>query len=213
VLKPVHGVHGQGVRVLRFADGEFHTMEGTRRSVDALLAELAPSPYRNWLLQDRLHPHPHLVELSGSTFLQTARVITVLGQDGTVTIPAAWLRIIGGSLIFDNFNFGASGNLVGTIDLPTGRLDHVLAPGPPGRGMVDASRHPVTGMAFQGFALPFAREMQDTVERAAIAFAPLRTIGWDVAITPDGPSLIEGNVTWDPLPTKRDLRQFLPSLE
>ena len=50
-------------------------------------------------------------------------------------------------------------------------------------------------------------------ERAARAFAPLRTIGWDVAITPDGPSLIEGNVTWDPLPTKRDLRLWLPALE
>jgi hypothetical protein len=36
------------------------------------------------------------------------------------------------------------------------------------------------------------------VRDAATAFLPLRTIGWDVAITDGDPVLIEGNVTWDP---------------
>jgi len=34
-----------------------------------------------------------------------------------------------------------------------------------------------------------------------------------VAITPGGVSLIEGNVTWDPLPTKEDLGAIVDILQ
>ena len=33
--------------------------------------------------------------------------------------------------------------------------------------------------------------------RAAIATPGLNTVGWDVALTPEGPVLIEGNPDWD----------------
>jgi hypothetical protein len=53
-------------------------------------------------------------------------------------------------------------------------------------------------VVFRGFAIPLWAEACALVERAALAFLPLRTIGWDVAVTPRGALLIEGNVTWDP---------------
>jgi hypothetical protein len=56
-----------------------------------------------------------------------------------------------------------------------------------------------------GFTIPNGQQMFEMVQHAAVCFAPLRTIGWDVAITPDGFALVEGNVTWDPLPTREDL--------
>jgi len=41
------------------------------------------------------------------------------------------------------------------------------------------------------------------VEATAVKFWPLRTIGWDVALTPNGPRIVEGNVWWDP-PNQHD---------
>ena len=50
-----------------------------------------------------------------------------------------------------------------------------------------------------GYAVPQWAAVSELVTAAARAFMPLRTVGWDVAITPTRPCLIEGNVTWDTL--------------
>ena len=36
------------------------------------------------------------------------------------------------------------------------------------------------------------------VERSALLFQPMRTLGWDVAVTPRGPVVIEANNWWAP---------------
>lgn len=212
VIKPIAGSHGDGVLVLTFDGTTFQSADGTVFSADDLFSHAAQWGYAKWLLQDRLHPHQELVALSGSTFIQTARVISCIDKRGQVSIPIAWLRIIASAGVFDNFNFGTSGNIVATIDVPTGRLEHVLGPGQPGSGLGTRTHHPVTGVAFSDFTIPLMPEIRDLITRAALAFKPLRTIGWDVAITNAGPVLIEGNVTWDPLPTRQDLKAAVSSL-
>jgi len=213
VFKPASGVHGRGVLLLRFEGATFSTPDGSLYDADALLAHAKRSVYRDWLFQERLLPHRDLVELSGTHYLQTARVVSYLDPTGCVRVLFAWLRIIAGNTAFDNFNFGASGNLVGTIDVATGQLKHVLSAAPDGLGLIEFACHPRTGRPFAGFSVPYMPETHDLVTRAAHAFAPLRTVGWDVAITDDGPSLVEGNVTWDPLPTRDDLLGIVRSLK
>jgi hypothetical protein len=213
VYKPVAGVHGQGLLALRFDGTTFTDSGGTRYSAEDLFAHAMASGYSKWIIQDRIYPHRDLMALAGSDYLQTARVITYVDDHGEVRIPIAWLRIIVGRSWIDNFNFGASGNLVGTIDVATGRLKHVLGSGEPGFGLTQRVRHPSTGAAFADFTVPFMADIRDLVVRAARAFTPLRTIGWDVGITDTGPTLIEGNVTWDPLPTQEDLRAVAASLQ
>lgn len=41
------------------------------------------------------------------------------------------------------------------------------------------------------------------VRGAAPHFLPLRTLGWDIAITPDGPMIIEANAHWGAEVTSR----------
>lgn len=53
--------------------------------------------------------------------------------------------------------------------------------------------HPDTGTVIKGMKLPFIPEAREMVKKAALLVPEVRYIGWDVAITQDGPVLIEGN--------------------
>ncbi len=57
----------------------------------------------------------------------------------------------------------------------------------------DITVHPDTCVAFQNVSIPFLSEAIKLVKAAACEIPEVRYIGWDVAITPDGPVLIEGN--------------------
>ena len=54
--------------------------------------------------------------------------------------------------------------------------------------------HPVTQTAFKGFTVPMFDEAVTLCLQAAQVKPDLAYIGWDVAITPDKPVLIEGNI-------------------
>jgi hypothetical protein len=58
------------------------------------------------------------------------------------------------------------------------------------------SAHPKTGVPFNKFRLPFWSEVCSLVKETAIKLLPVRTIGWDVAITPNGPVILEANIWW-----------------
>lgn len=55
------------------------------------------------------------------------------------------------------------------------------------------SEHPETGYSFLGIKIPYWEEAIELVETAAQKFSTISFIGWDVAITPSGPEIIEGN--------------------
>ena len=55
-------------------------------------------------------------------------------------------------------------------------------------------KHPLTGFDFNSIKkIPYVPEAIEMVKEAALLIPDLRYIGWDVAITEDGPSIIEGN--------------------
>ena len=54
-------------------------------------------------------------------------------------------------------------------------------------------RHPITGIVFDEFKVPLYEEAIELCKRAALVVPEVRYVGWDVAISPDGPVIIEGN--------------------
>ena len=64
-----------------------------------------------------------------------------------------------------------------------------------GIGVGELNSHPVTGVTFEGFRLTQFDEARALVLKAhnVEGFRDYSMIGWDVAFTPDGPILIEGN--------------------
>ena len=57
--------------------------------------------------------------------------------------------------------------------------------------------HPYSGIKFSEFTVPFWDEIKDLVVYAHKHLYNMYSAGWDVAITPYGPLLIEGNSRWD----------------
>jgi hypothetical protein len=58
-------------------------------------------------------------------------------------------------------------------------------------------RHPDSGGQITGRQVPRWEEVCRLAERAHWAFDDRVMIGWDIAVTPDGPVLVEGNAAPD----------------
>lgn len=199
VIKPADGVYGDGVRLLsRTAEG-WHDHSGRPVDAAALAAYCRDhAAYRRFLLQPRLHNHGSIRQLTGTGTLQTVRVITCSAGDGAPgrIILANW-RIAGHEGIADNFDYGRAGNLLADVAVDTGRVRRVIAPQPDRQGTRSVSAHPVTGQRLDGFRLPDWNAVRELLLAGSSHFAPLRLIGWDVALTDDGPVLLEANAWFD----------------
>lgn len=66
----------------------------------------------------------------------------------------------------------------------------------PGYGGIQKC-HPDSKMTFFGFKIPYFDEAISLVKKAHKSLNKIHSIGWDVAISRDGPVLIEGNDNWE----------------
>lgn len=200
-IKPSKGVYARGLRLLeRGANGTWRGADGEHVDIEDLLDELdRDASYDAFILQDRLRNDDALRHLSGSDALQTARVVTLVDAQRRAKVLFACFKVINSQHLSDNFDYGTSGNLLADIDLESGELQAVKGKDPSGFGLQLFSSHPGTGVEFEGLKLPHWAATRRLAEEAALKFMPLRTIGWDIGITPDGPSIVEGNVWWDGL--------------
>ncbi|MGF1609794.1 MAG: sugar-transfer associated ATP-grasp domain-containing protein [Kiloniellales bacterium] len=210
VIKPSLGVYAYGVRLLSRQGDTWQESDGRRLSSAELLAELrADERYSSFVVQERVYGHPALAALSRTDYLQTLRLVTFVSDAAGPEVLFGLLRLIANGATTDNFQQGASGNLLADVCLETGRVKRVMVQRPCGIGMEEIARHPVSGAAFAGFEVPFWSEACQLSRQAAMAFLPLTSIGWDIAITPDGPVLMEGNAFWGPIHNlQRTMREF-----
>ena len=57
----------------------------------------------------------------------------------------------------------------------------------------DYAAHPVTGHVFRGAQIPFWKETIDMMCQAVPMASRISNVGWDIAITPEGPLIVEAN--------------------
>lgn len=146
----------------------------------------------DFLFQQRITQHPELSRIN-PTSINTIRLTTVRNlKTKEVKVWPSALRVgLNGNYV-DNLS---QGGLIIGIDLATGKLNRYGFQRPEFGGRREA--HPDTGLVFNQFAIPFFKE---AVEKALYFHSMLKdihSIGWDIAITPEGPIFIEGNDNWE----------------
>lgn len=192
LFKPTRGFLGAGIRRIELKDDRLIDDSGEeveiKKFLDSLLQQRA-----QFILQKYLLPHPKLRPIMPRGNLGTARILTI-NTDGEARVFMACFKIPTGDNAADNFDSGRTGNLVGLVDIDSGRLVNAVGPDPDSFGLIDEILiHPDSGEPLPGFEIPCWQELLDTALKGARAFSELGTVGWDIALTKDGPCLIEGN--------------------
>jgi hypothetical protein len=163
----------------------------TERALMAKLKRL--SRERSYVVQPRFANHPDLADLNNGA-LATVRIITIRDEVGRSEATDAVFRMaIGRNHTVDNFH---AGGIAAAVEIKTGTL------GPASNLGTDArvgwhGTHPTTGAHIEGRVLPFWHELVDLACRAHAVFTNRVVVGWDIAILPDGPCVVEGNTRPD----------------
>lgn len=201
IIKPAYGMLGHGVRALTRgpSDDLFTDNFGKKVSANDLYDYVSnDAAYEAFLFQERLTNHPTIQELTGTTALQTLRIITLYEADGTLTDWPTHFRMITGRSVTDNMDRGRNQRSVCSIDATTGSIEQGWVFRKHNIGFDPMPHHPVTGRELSGFRFPDWEAARALARTAAEAFLPCRTVGWDIALTPDGPVIIEGNLYYHP---------------
>lgn len=117
--------------------------------------------------------------------VNTMRIMT-FNDHGNPRILWMGLRVGNGINSIDNFH--AKGMAI-KIDIDTGKLIGKAID----KDLNQYEEHPVTHVKFDGFQIPCFQEAKDLVLKASLESDKILVVGWDVAITPNGPVIIEGN--------------------
>ena len=94
------------------------------------------------------------------------------------------------SALYKDIANGCQDALTAVVDIRTGK---VLTDAVDQNKMAEYKVHPMTGVAFQGIQLKHWDETIEMMKRAVPLGSKISNIGWDVALTEDGPVLIEAN--------------------
>ncbi len=144
---------------------------------DALYARMVKN---DLIAEELVRQCPEMAALHPGS-VNTVRVLTVRGK-----IIAATLRQGSGGAFMDN---GTSGGIFAAMDPDSG----VVVTQGVKLDTRRALRNPTTGALIPGFQVPMWEQTKQMISRAVQVVPETIIVGWDVAYTPDGPILIEGN--------------------
>ena len=196
VLKPLGGGKGRNIIVIKdifYKRTEiiFTTSLGHTLSFPDIIAHLKIEnpgfPYRGYILEARVEQHSELDRINPWT-LNTIRALTILKKDNSVHFYYPVLKLGREDSYIDNI---CSGALYAPINPLSGVIDKGRFGDKYNNDLYSA--HPDTFENFAGLRIPYWEELKELCIAAAKNMPFFRSLGWDIAITPDGPLLLEGN--------------------
>lgn len=195
VAKPVWGREGIGIWFFE-KSGNLFFVGGKLMNAEAMCSLLREHASNDdFVVQRRMIPHEALSAISGSMALQSARLVTFLDAEERPHILFARFKIVRHGNNIDNFDEGTTGNLIADVDIATGRITKVMTKIRSQIGLEPITQHPDTGKDLS-FSLPDWQQAVQLACKGARTFRRIRSLGWDVALTSEGPVILEANQEW-----------------
>lgn len=181
--KQKDGCQGRGHVIIDYLNGKFFK-DGKAQPDGEIYKEL-----NNHTIEPRIIQHPALNKIYEHA-VSNVRLIT-LSHEGEIFLYAQ--AILVGSRGERVSNLGFGGIVIG-LD-PNGVMKDIgIYTSSVGYGAIN--QHPDSGIIFEGFQIPMWREAVELALRGHAALRDIHSIGWDIAITPQGPIIIEANDEW-----------------
>lgn len=188
-FKPIDAECGEGIFCMGLRNQTFY-FDDVPIDRGAALAKLCELKGR-YLIQTRLVQHEQMNRLYAHS-VNTLRIVSVFNhQTNEVEILHALLRMGVHGNVVDNW---AKGGIQAAVD-SEGRLSEYgfYKPGYGGK----TKFHPDSHIEFHSFIVPYYAEALQHVKTFHRRLSGIHSIGWDVAITSQGPVFIEGNDNWE----------------
>ena len=174
VCKPSNGSQGQGIVVYHIND-----------NLKEIFEEIKSNYNKSYMLEEWIKQHESLSKIYPNA-VNCLRIITAYNGKET--------KFLTGGITFGlstEIANGSQPSIVAPVDFNTGILHK------PASTFGDDlyENHPTTGEPIKGFQVPYWNEIIQMLKDICAELPTVGYIGWDVAITPDGPIVIEGNTT------------------
>ncbi len=188
VVKPICGQgHGNGVKIIKIIEAynNIYSIDGEKFALDEIIEYIKSLKFKELLFEEMVIQHPAQSKIYPHS-VNTVRIDTLRSINGEVINGAAYLRMGRGGKEIDNVS---AGGLAVEIELETGKFkkygyDDYLQ---------QYESHPDTNFVFESHKIPNWDHLKKLVVESAILFPGLNSIGWDVAVTANGPLIIEAN--------------------
>ena len=181
VYKSDVGTGGKGIKIFEFEND----------TIDDVYDKICHLP--DGIVEEFIVQHPEIQKLSVNA-VNTIRIVTIFTQEDIPGVEKdkvhflyAGLRMALGKSYVDNFS---SGGIIAAVNLETGIIE---TDGVRSYNEIFV-KHPDTGTVIKGFQIPYFKESKEIVEAMCVAGRGLPSyVGWDIAITENGPIVIEAN--------------------
>lgn len=192
VMKATENSHGEGVLLIQdiqYAgnDATFLDHNGQRASLSAMLG-------RQPLIFEGVVRQTEQFASFNPSSVNTVRFMTALYPDNHAEVFATFIKIGRAGSIVDNA--GDGGNVDVAVNPDTGVLQYAIRYDG-WHNIHDIDRHPDSNAPLNGVTIKHWDAIKAEVCRFQQALPYCRVAGWDIAITDEGPLVIEVNDLWD----------------
>lgn len=192
VVKATEGSHGDSVFAVKNitytdADALLETSDGKQQKLSDILQQ------EPMLFEEKIKQSKQLSEFNASS-INTVRFMTVLMPSGEAKVIATFIKIGREGAFVDNA--GSGGNIDAGVNPETGELyGAMIFNGFRKTTSIDC--HPDSGAQLNGTVIKNWNQICKEICRFQQRLSFLKAIGWDIAITENGPVAIEINDFWD----------------